>query len=84
MKINKLQDVDWCITKTSYVDDVAYQLYINYMFDSYGLTTKPGPQREFIYNKNSIRNLPYRFYKEAEKIIRKEKLEKICSKSEIK
>jgi hypothetical protein len=76
MIINKSLEGNWCKEKTSYIDDVAYQLYVRHMFETYD-TPSLGPQKEFIYYRYGIHNLPYRFYNEAEKILRREKLEKL-------
>jgi len=72
---------DWCIfVETEYIDDVAYQLYLNYMYIMYGFSTTTGPQISFMRQKNNNISIPYKFYNEAKKLIRKEKLEKICTK----
>ena len=61
------------------LDDYAYQLYINYMIDTYVSDVSDvsmGPQSNFIksYYKFNEKCVAYPFYKKANLIIRKEKL----------
>jgi hypothetical protein len=72
---------DWCGYKpTTYIDDFAYQLYLNYYYNKYGYKSNPGPQSSFMNQKDNSSTLPYVFYKKTKKSIRKEKLLKINNK----
>jgi len=63
--------------ESDYIDDIAFQLYLNYHFRIYG-TLSPSKQIEFM----SLRNKSYvhylsSFYENAFNVLRKEKLEEI-------
>lgn len=78
MKIDKSLG-DWSHNSTL-LDDYAFQLYINYMIETYK-NISFGPQSHFAksyYNFGEYSPV-YHFYKEAEIILRKEKLLKLSN-----
>jgi len=86
MKIDKSKGY-WCQYKsTTELDDIAYQLYINYYYEIYSgqFASEPGPQSSFMNQKNDLKTLSYQFYKNAIKEYRKLKLQKLCLSLETK
>ena len=72
---------------TNNIEDIVYQLYLNDFYNNqrnlkYNIL--PFSQSLILYEANNCYNEKYvKYCHEAKKIIRKQKLEKICLKSEI-
>ena len=80
MNINK--NIGHWSKDSTLLDDYSYQLYINYMIETYVSSVSDvsmGPQTKFIksYYKFNEKSVAYPFYKKANLIIRKEKLQKL-------
>ena len=78
MELNKKYGVWGDSDNISRVDDIAYSLYVKYMLSTFGDDTGFGSQGTLILCKNSKKNL---YYKKANILLRKEKLEKLNEKS---
>jgi len=68
---------NWCKDNESdYIDDVAFQLYLNYYYKEYGEFNEDSSQYNF---KNTRYNNSYWhcYYTKAFKIIRLEKIQKL-------
>ena len=69
---------NWCKDDDSdYIDDVAFQLYLNYFYDEYGEHNKESPQYNFKNIRHNSNSYWYSYYTKAFKIIRLEKLNKL-------
>lgn len=70
---------NWCKEgESDDIDDVAFQIYLNYFYKEYGEFNEDSPQSNF----KKVRYVYphsywYRYYENAFKIVRLEKLEKL-------
>jgi len=74
MELNKKYGVWGDSDNISRIDDIAYNLYVNYMISTFGYNTGFGSQRTLMLVKNSKKNT---YYKKANILLRKEKLERL-------
>ena len=78
MLINKKVG-NWCENEESDdLDDIAYQLYLNYYYNEYRSYSQ-AKQYMFMTIRNNYSYTLNRFYKKACNILRKEKIEKITN-----
>jgi len=82
MIIDKSVGFWWLVGNCSYLQDIAYYLYIK-DFDNYFHISKPISQYVFIMQHSYEKNTGYisQYYQQALSIIRKEKLEKLINDS---
>jgi len=71
----------WNNDESSYLDDVAYKLYVNYYFKKYN-SNAMGTQVEFnkAYNLNYGNVIVNKYYDIAKLVLRREKIERILSR----
>ena len=69
---------NWCIEGDSdEIDDIAFQLYLNYYYKEYDVFNNDSPQHNFKTVRNTHNSPWYSFYIKSFKILRIEKLKKL-------
>jgi len=77
MIINK-EKGKWCEEgETDYIDDIAFQLYLNFYIKEYNSFNEISPQSLFKHVRDYPGSYYYSYYKNAFNVLRKEKLETI-------